>query len=89
VLPMSQHEGACVPQYLVKSFPSDYIKTVGIRVPKKLDRDRKECRMDTRGKETYGSKGPVEWHCDSRRCYKCFDGVCEERFEDLVFGVGP
>jgi hypothetical protein len=32
---------------------------------------------------------PVELRCDSRRCWKCSDDVCEERFDDLVFGVGP
>ena len=46
--------------------------------------------MDTRSKEDKGHKGPVELHCDSRKCFKCFDdGFCEERFEDLVLGVGP
>jgi hypothetical protein len=46
--------------------------------------------MDTRSKEDKGHKGPVELHCDSRRCFKCYvDGYCEERFEDAVFGVGP
>jgi hypothetical protein len=45
--------------------------------------------MDTQGKESYGSKKSVELRCDSRRCWKCSDDVCEERFDDLVFGVGP
>lgn len=32
---------------------------------------------------------PVELRCDSRRCWKCAGDVCEERFEDLIFGIGP
>ena len=43
--------------------------------------------METRKKET--NREPVELRCDSRRCWKCSDGVCEERFEDLVFAIGP
>ncbi len=42
--------------------------------------------MEIRGKE---KKGTVELRCDSRQCWKCSDGACEERFEDLVYGVGP
>ena len=45
--------------------------------------------METRGNDKYGSKGSVELHCDSRKCFRCADGKCEERFEDLVFGAGP
>lgn len=45
--------------------------------------------MDTRSSEKHGTKGAGELHCDSRRCWKCDGDVCEERFEDLVFGVGP
>jgi hypothetical protein len=45
--------------------------------------------MDTRSKEKSEFKSAVELHCDSRRCWKCHDDVCEERFDDLVFGVGP
>jgi hypothetical protein len=74
---------------LVKSIPSDYIWIVRERVPKRSNRDRKECKMDTWGKEKFGSKEPVEFRCDSRRCWKCSGDVCEERFGDLVYGVGP
>jgi hypothetical protein len=45
--------------------------------------------MDSRTNEKGVFKGAVELRCDSRRCLKCHDGVCEERFEDLVFGIGP
>lgn len=46
--------------------------------------------MDTRSKEDKGHEGPVELRCDSRKCSKCYsDGFCEERFEDMVFSVGP
>lgn len=59
-------------------------------VQKKQREAPEEVDMDTRSKEDKGHKGSVELHCDSRKCYRCFsDGYCEERFEDLVFGVGP
>jgi hypothetical protein len=45
--------------------------------------------MDTWKKENYTWKRSVELRCDSSRCWKCSGDVCEERFEDLVFGVGP
>ncbi len=46
--------------------------------------------MDTRSKDSKENKGPVELRCDSRKCFRCYeDGYCEERLEDLVFGVGP
>ena len=45
--------------------------------------------MDIQGKKNYGSKEPAEFHCDSRRCWKCNEDVCEERFEDLVLSIGP
>jgi len=45
--------------------------------------------MDTRSKESYESKEFLELRCDSRRCWKCSEDVCEERFDDLIFGVGP
>jgi hypothetical protein len=45
--------------------------------------------METRGKEKVKMQEPVELRCDSRRCWKCRGDVCEERFEDLVFGIGP
>ena len=65
-----------------------------VKVHKGVDKDEtktpRRLNMDTRSKEDKGHKGPVELHCDSRKCFKCFDdGFCEERFEDLVLGVGP
>ncbi len=45
--------------------------------------------MDAGSKEEYGSKGVVELRCDSARCWKCDENACKERFEELVFGIGP
>ncbi len=46
--------------------------------------------MDTRSKEGCEEKGRVELRCNSTKCYRCYeDRFCEERFEDLVFGIGP
>jgi hypothetical protein len=45
--------------------------------------------MDTRNKNEHGFKDAVELHCDSRKCYRCKADVCEERLEDLLYGVGP
>ncbi len=45
--------------------------------------------MDTRSRDEHGFGDPVELRCDSRKCYRCKDDVCEERFEDLIFGIGP
>ncbi len=42
--------------------------------------------------ETHDKKDSIRLDtlvCDSRRCMKCTGGLCEERFEDNVFGVGP
>ena len=49
----------------------------------------KEDTMDTRdrGSKKFDEKESVA--CDSRRCLVYADGVWKERFEDLVFGVGP
>jgi len=35
------------------------------------------------------SSGSELLSCDSKRCLKLSDGLWNERFEDLVFGVGP
>jgi hypothetical protein len=45
--------------------------------------------MDTREKEKFGKEERVELRCNSTACWKCYGDICEERFEDLVFGVGP
>jgi hypothetical protein len=45
--------------------------------------------MDTRSKGEHSFKDSVELHCDSRKCYRCKVNVCEERFEDLIYSVGP
>jgi hypothetical protein len=45
--------------------------------------------MDSRSRDELSSKGSVELHCDSRKCYRCKSDVCEERFEDLIYSVGP
>ncbi len=76
-------------KHLAKRISSDYIGIGENRVPKRVDRDRKECKMDTRGKEKHELEEPVELRCNSRTCWKCYGDLCEERFEDLVFGVGP
>ena len=86
---MSEQEGFYVSQSMAGRHSSDYIEIVGTWIPNRSDRDRKECKMDTRGKENIGTKEPVELRCNSRSCWKCFGDLCEERFEDLAFGVGP
>jgi hypothetical protein len=45
--------------------------------------------MDTRSGDNHWYEVPAELRCDSRECYRCKDDVCEERFEDLVYSIGP
>jgi hypothetical protein len=40
-----------------------------------------------RGKDR--SSGKELLSCDSKKCMKLSEGLWKERFEDLVFGVGP